>query len=191
MAIAARPAWPSGTRRTRRSWPPRPLTPLIGRDGVVGTVAELLGAGETRLRTLTGPGGVGKTRVALAVLERAAAAFPITRGVGLGETRGCPAGPATVRQADAAGGRQRGAPGRGPRRPARAARTPGSCSSGSATRCLATLARTDGRRDEAARLCARHDAMLTGRDAPAPRNPPGYVLDAARAGQVTSSPPPT
>ena len=54
---------------------PRPLTPLIGRTGVVEAVATELGRGDARLVTLTGPGGVGKTRVAIAAAERVAGAF--------------------------------------------------------------------------------------------------------------------
>lgn len=43
---------------------PVPLTPTIGRDAVVAEVTGLLDDG-ARLVTITGPGGVGKTRVAL------------------------------------------------------------------------------------------------------------------------------
>ncbi|MEU4579041.1 BTAD domain-containing putative transcriptional regulator [Nonomuraea sp. NPDC023979] len=53
---------------------PVPLTELIGRDEEIARVAELVHAG--RLVTLTGPGGVGKTRLAVAVADRLAAAFP-------------------------------------------------------------------------------------------------------------------
>ncbi len=44
---------------------PAPLTSFIGRDREVATVAALLGRPEVRLLTLTGPGGIGKTRLAL------------------------------------------------------------------------------------------------------------------------------
>ncbi|MFJ8129650.1 AfsR/SARP family transcriptional regulator [Streptomyces hydrogenans] len=48
---------------------PSPLTPLIGRDALVSRVRRTLGA--SRQVTLTGPGGVGKTRVAVAAAQGA------------------------------------------------------------------------------------------------------------------------
>jgi predicted ATPase/DNA-binding XRE family transcriptional regulator len=46
---------------------PAPRTSLIGREDVVQAVRRVLTSGETRLLTLIGPGGVGKTRIALYV----------------------------------------------------------------------------------------------------------------------------
>jgi predicted ATPase len=53
---------------------PEPLTDLIGRDTAV---ADVCGRLETdRLVTFTGPGGVGKTRLAVETARRLAGAFP-------------------------------------------------------------------------------------------------------------------
>jgi len=46
---------------------PRPLTALLGRDAEVETLCALLQRPDTRLLTLIGPPGVGKTRLALQV----------------------------------------------------------------------------------------------------------------------------
>ncbi|CAN5838823.1 hypothetical protein BH24CHL3_BH24CHL3_01230 [soil metagenome] len=46
---------------------PHPLTPLVGRAREVETSLDFLAKPELRLLTLTGPGGVGKTRLALRV----------------------------------------------------------------------------------------------------------------------------
>jgi non-specific serine/threonine protein kinase len=48
---------------------PAPVTPLIGRDRELATIAALLADSRVRLLTLTGPGGSGKTALALAALH--------------------------------------------------------------------------------------------------------------------------
>ena len=55
---------------------PASLTPLVGRDREVGEVAELLARGRVRLLTLTGPGGIGKTRLGIEAARKAEENFP-------------------------------------------------------------------------------------------------------------------
>ena len=51
---------------------PAPLSPLVGRDAEMSRLVEVVEGGTTRLVTLTGVAGIGKTRLALAVAEAAA-----------------------------------------------------------------------------------------------------------------------
>lgn len=55
---------------------PVPLTPLLGRDREVDALCQALGDSDVRLVTLTGPPGVGKTRLALEVAAQLAPQFP-------------------------------------------------------------------------------------------------------------------
>ena len=56
---------------------PLPLTPLVGRDGDVQALQEWLAEPGARLITLTGPGGAGKTRLALEIAHTVAAGSAI------------------------------------------------------------------------------------------------------------------
>jgi predicted ATPase/DNA-binding CsgD family transcriptional regulator len=55
---------------------PMPPTPFIGRERQVADVCTLLGRATVRLLTLTGPGGIGKTRLVLAAAEALRGEFP-------------------------------------------------------------------------------------------------------------------
>ena len=58
----------------RLDLPLPPLGPLVGREAEVDALVELLAA--QRLVTVTGPGGVGKSRLAWAAVERLAPTMP-------------------------------------------------------------------------------------------------------------------
>jgi len=55
---------------------PAAPTPLVGRRRELAELAELIGDDDARLITVLGPGGVGKTRLALAATAAAVEAFP-------------------------------------------------------------------------------------------------------------------
>ncbi len=54
---------------------PTPLTPLLGRQQEVATARQLIRRPEVRLITLSGPGGVGKTRLGIQVASELTAEF--------------------------------------------------------------------------------------------------------------------
>jgi len=55
---------------------PVPATPFLGRERELAEVVELLTRDDLRLLTLTGPGGTGKTRLALQAAAEASESFP-------------------------------------------------------------------------------------------------------------------
>jgi predicted ATPase/class 3 adenylate cyclase len=61
---------PPRARRATQGRLPAQLTSLVGRSRQTAEIASLFANGEARLVTLTGAGGIGKTRLALAVAER-------------------------------------------------------------------------------------------------------------------------
>src|SRR5687767_4005965 len=80
MATVTPASQPSATGhmnpRPGRAYVPEPLTGFVGRERDIAAIRALLLRDDVRLVTLTGPGGVGKTRLAQRVVEELAPAFP-------------------------------------------------------------------------------------------------------------------
>lgn len=62
---------PSGLDRL-----PLPVSSIVGRASEIASAVEMIRSGATRLLTLTGPGGVGKTRLSLEIARSLAPEFP-------------------------------------------------------------------------------------------------------------------
>src|SRR5258708_35875099 len=75
---------PSGHSRTpeRSGFPSLMLTELVVRQREIATSVRILRDGQ-RLLTLTGPGGVGKTRLSLAISNSPVDLFPVVRVFGV------------------------------------------------------------------------------------------------------------
>ena len=67
---------PGRDARPRSSGLPSPLTRLLGREGELAAVTRMLADDGRRLVTITGPGGIGKSRLAIAAARAVEAEFP-------------------------------------------------------------------------------------------------------------------
>jgi predicted ATPase/DNA-binding CsgD family transcriptional regulator len=70
------PSWDGALAANTIAQLPVPLTSFIGREKELTRVSTFLQGERVRLLTLTGPGGVGKTRMGLAVATQLSAHFP-------------------------------------------------------------------------------------------------------------------
>ena len=67
-ALAEHGSWPA---------PPQQFGPLVGRDTDVATVSSLLSRPDVRLVTITGSGGIGKTRLAVELARRSGETYEV------------------------------------------------------------------------------------------------------------------
>src|ERR1700734_1968639 len=71
----ARPV-PAAAPARRPAPVPAPLTPIVGREDEIAAVVALLRDPDVHLVTLIGPGGIGKTRLAIEVARQMSTAGP-------------------------------------------------------------------------------------------------------------------
>ena len=71
---------PDARRHRRSAAAPVPATSIVGRDADIEATAALLRRADVRLVTVTGMGGIGKSRLALEVAHRRAGRLPRRRG---------------------------------------------------------------------------------------------------------------
>src|SRR2546425_1813984 len=66
----------AATDRPPISAPPRQITSFVGRERQLAELGELILRPDVRLVTLTGPGGIGKSRLSLEVMTSLGDRFP-------------------------------------------------------------------------------------------------------------------
>lgn len=76
LPLPDKPLPAAATRAQPADQLPSPVTPFLGRQEELALLNEQLAAEDTRLLTLTGAGGAGKTRLALQAAQRAQSQFP-------------------------------------------------------------------------------------------------------------------
>src|SRR6266851_4115440 len=86
--IADLEAWLEAARATGPGAPPAPVSAFVGRESEIEALTALLAT--SRLVTLVGPGGAGKTRLALEAVRRQGKSERRTQGSSQRKTQGAP-----------------------------------------------------------------------------------------------------